>query len=159
TETQPLGLLDGKDTQGTPGTGTTVNDAFQNIPLTAGTLGADNNFGELRPSSISGRVFLDNNNDGSDAGDPGLPSVTVTLTGVDDLGNTVTITATTAPDGTYSFDNLRPGVYTVVESQPAGFLDGKDTLGSVSGGAPGALPGVLGNDRADSITLTENTTG
>ena len=36
----------------------------------------------------------------------------------DDLGNPVTLTTTTAADGTYSFSNLRPGVYKVTETQP-----------------------------------------
>ena len=53
--------------------------------------------------------------------------------GTDDLGNSVTLTTTTAADGTYSFSNLRPGTYQVNEIQPAVFLDGKDTAGTTGG--------------------------
>src|ERR1043166_6221983 len=48
-ETQPTAYLDGKDTQGTPGNGTTVNDAFLNIVLGPGEDGTNNNFGEVKP--------------------------------------------------------------------------------------------------------------
>lgn len=45
--TQPAGLLEGTNTQGTPGTGTKVGDSFQNITLAASVNGQNNNFGEL----------------------------------------------------------------------------------------------------------------
>src|SRR5206468_901837 len=115
TETQPSGWLDGKDTIGTPG-GTTGNDVFSNIGLNAGVNGANNNFGELPPASIGGYVYSDLNNDGVKQGtEVGIGGVTVTLTGTDDLGNSLNVTATTAADGSYSFTNLRPGTYALAE--------------------------------------------
>jgi len=73
------------------------------------------------PSSISGFVYEDSGNDGvKGAGEAGIAGVTVKLTGTDDLGNPVSLTTTTAADGSYSFATLRPGTYTVVETQPAG---------------------------------------
>ena len=49
--------------------------------------GTENNFGELKPASLTGFVFNDANNDGSRAGDTGIPGATVTLTGTNDLGD------------------------------------------------------------------------
>ena len=42
-------------------------------------------------------------------------------------------TATTDANGFYQFLNLAPGSYTVSEAQPAGYIDGKDTVGSTGG--------------------------
>ena len=68
----------------------------------------------------------------------GLPGVEVTLTGVDDLGNVVNVTVQTDADGNYTFMDLRPSDaagYTITETQPAGLLDGIDTVGSLGGDA------------------------
>ena len=66
----------------------------------------------------------DLDNDGVlDAGEVGVEGVTVTLTGTDDLGIAVTVTTTTDADGNYSFGDLRPGDYTIAETQPDGLLD------------------------------------
>ncbi|MEQ1858296.1 MAG: SdrD B-like domain-containing protein [Chthoniobacteraceae bacterium] len=144
TETTPAGFLDGIDTIGTPG-GTTANDVFSNIVLTEGTIGTANNFAELTAATLSGNVFNDTNNDGvRDLGEAGIIT-NVTLTGTNDLGNAVSLTIPTAADGTYSFGTLRPGTYTVSETQPAGFLDGRDTAGS--------LGGTLANDNVSAITV------
>lgn len=149
-EDQPAGLLDGRDTLGTPG-GSAANDSFTAIDLTSGTAGAANNFGELPPSALAGGVFIDVNNDGvRDAGEPAVSGATITLTGTDDLGNAVNVPTTTDASGNYSFLNLRPGTYTLTETQPAVLLDGIDTLGT-PGGAPA-------ND-AFTFTLVENTDG
>src|SRR5438093_10689920 len=51
------------------------------------------------PSSLSGFVYLDQNNSGVfDAGDTGLSGVTVTLTGTDNSGNAVNVTTNTLAD-------------------------------------------------------------
>src|SRR5207248_802279 len=93
-----------------------------------------------------GFVYVDANNDGNkDPGEAGIAGVTVTLTGTDDLGQAVSRTATTAGDGSYNFDNLRPGTYTLSETQPAGYVDGKDTIGT-----PG---GTTANDQFSNIVL------
>ncbi|MDH4392698.1 MAG: SdrD B-like domain-containing protein, partial [Aquabacterium sp.] len=129
TQAQPDGFLDGKDTIGTAG-GTAANDTLSGIVLVAGANSQNNNFGEIRPAVVSGFVYEDSNNDGLRAGDTPISGATVTLTGTNDLGQTVTRTATTGTDGSYSFADLRPGSYTVRETQPAGFADGRDTAGS-----------------------------
>ncbi len=151
-ESQPAGFLDGKDTAGTTGGTTSTNDVIGGIALGAGINGANNNFGELLPSSLSGFVFSDANNDGvKQAGEAGILGASVTLTGTDDLGNPITTTATTAMDGSYTFAGLRPGTYTLNESQPTGYLDGNDTAGT--------LGGTVSNDQIAGITLAQGTSG
>ncbi|HVX84304.1 MAG TPA: SdrD B-like domain-containing protein [Phycisphaerae bacterium] len=96
--------------------------------------------------SLSGYVFNDAHADGKfDNGDSGIAGVKVTLTGTDLLGNQVSKTTYTDSHGSYSFKNLIAGNYTLTESQPAGYTDGKDSLGS--------LGGTLGNDIISNITL------
>jgi hypothetical protein len=87
------------------------------------------------PSSLSGLVFEDFNNDGQvDFGERGIAGVTITLTGTDDLGNSVNPPPqTTDADGAYVFLNLRPGNYSITETQPAGSLQGIDTVGTAGG--------------------------
>jgi large repetitive protein len=98
----------------------------------ADTAGVDggNNFAELVPGNISGVVFADGNNNGSqDNGENGIGNVTLTLTGTDDLSESVSQTATTASDGTYSFGDLRGGTYSVAAGTSPGFADDKNALG------------------------------
>jgi uncharacterized repeat protein (TIGR01451 family)/fimbrial isopeptide formation D2 family protein len=150
-EVTPAGYLDGKDTIGTPG-GISSNDVFSNIVLTQGVDGTANNFAELTPATLSGNIFIDSDNDGvRDAGETGLGGETVTLTGTDDLGNPVNTSIQTQPDGTYSFPGLRPGTYTITETQPIGYLDGKDTVGS--------LAGTVGPDSVSAIVVNPANTG
>ena len=144
-ETQPAAYLDGKDTAGSTG-GIVTNDLISTITLGSGVNSVNNNFGELPPASLSGFVYVDAGNDGvKGAGEAGIGGVNVKLTGTDDLGNAVSQTTTTAADGSYSFATLRPGTYTVMETQPAGYLDGKDTAGSTGG--------TVTNDLISTITL------
>lgn len=77
--------------------------------------------GNLRPAPISGTVFIDTNRSGGiDAGEVGRSGVTVTLTGVDGKGATLSTTTTSATDGGFSFAGLLPGVYTVTGTVPPG---------------------------------------
>ena len=146
-ESQPAAFNDGKDTAGTPGDGVAGNDVISNITLTSGENSQNNNFGELpKTNTISGVVFEDKDNDGiQDAGEPGIPGATVTLTGTDTAGNPVNRVVTTGQDGSYSFTGVPAGTYQVIESQPNGYLDGKD-----SGGNSG---GTVTNDRVANIVL------
>jgi protocatechuate 3,4-dioxygenase beta subunit len=150
-ETQPGGYLDGKDTIGTPG-GATLNDKFTNINLSEGVQGANNNFGELKPSSLYGFVYADTNQDGQrEAGKPGISGVTITLAGIDDRGNAVNQVATTDNNGFYDFVGLRPGTYTITETQPAGWQDSNNNLGT--------LGGTVGTNEFSGIGLPNATVG
>ena len=134
TESQPAGLLDGRDTVGTAGGTASANDVISGIVVASGTLGENYDFGELTPSSITGIVYVDATGNGIvDAGEPRLASVTLDLTGIDDLGANVTASTTTGSDGTFSFTTLRPGAYTVTETQPAGYGDGPERAGNSGG--------------------------
>ncbi len=53
--------------------------------------------------------------------------------------------------GVYTFDNLPAGTYTITETPPAGYADGKDTLGNKGGTA--------GNDKFSGIVLTAGASG
>ena len=102
---------------------------------------------EVVPTSdLSGRSWVDTNRDGVfDPGEIALPGVTIRLTGTDDVGNTIDLTTTTAADGTYLFEDLRPGDYETTQSQPTFFIDGDDYAGS--------LGGTVSNDRIQ-VTIT-----
>ena len=66
-------------------------------------------------------------------GEKAIDDVMITLSGTDDRGNGVSLETTTDSDGLYAFMGLRPGEYAMTESQPAGFDDGIDVVGSVGG--------------------------
>ena len=94
---------------------------------------------------ISGFVYIDADNDGLRVTPSGqshlaMQSVVVRLFLSDGQGNwTQVSTVSSGADGSYSFDNLSPGLYQVREVQPAGFLDGKDSAGTVGGAVRGTV--------------------
>jgi len=146
--TQPAGTHNGRTVPGTTGgTGTpveTVPSAISGITLGVNQQSTGNNFGEIQPGSISGRVYNDGNNNGViDAGEGGYANVEVVLTGTDDLGQAVNITVTTDSEGRYRFEDLRPGTYTVTEpTQPAQTLNGITTAGTIEGTSVGTATPV-----------------
>jgi SdrD B-like domain len=148
----PPGFIPGLKTSGnvTPIPNSVTTNA---IHVTAGTGGSsNNNFGELKPSSLSGYVYLDYNDNGvNDPGEPGLAGMPITLTGVDDLGNAVTLTQTTGADGGYHFTNLRPGTYQISEFGNDGYYTGKDAAGSTGG--------TVSPDQIAGIHLPQGTAG
>jgi hypothetical protein len=89
----------------------------------------------LAPARISGTVLKDLNANGvKDTGETGIAGVSVTLTGVDALGQAVTVTATTNANGEYSFAVL-PGTYTLKETNPVDYLSSGSLVGSATGAA------------------------
>jgi len=132
--TQPAGFLDGKDAPGTgnlfggtttPGGTPRDADAIATIVIGLGGNkdGVNYDFGELPPAALGDLVWEDFNGNGRrDAGDAGLNAVPVTLTGTNDLGPITAINTATAPDGTYSFGDLRPGTYAVTFGTLAGYV-------------------------------------
>jgi hypothetical protein len=149
----------------------TTDGSITEIPITTGnsiggsiTTGPDGNiwFSELfsnsigqivlQTSSLSGLVFADFNNDGQvDFGERGIPGVTVTLDGTDDLNQPIHLSRATDADGTYLFDGLRPGTYRITEAQPAGYTQGIN--------APGTAGGSANGDTFDGITLASGQDG
>ncbi len=138
--TQPPGYLNGRDTPGSFG-GTASEDLISAISLPSAANGQEYNFGHYKPASISGFVYSDLNNNGlREGGEIGLAGSVIALTGTTSTGVPVYQTTTTAGDGSYRFDNLLPGVYSVTQlTQPAGYLDGIDTAGSHGGTASNEL--------------------
>ena len=125
-----------------PGTITaTLDVAHPNIP--------DLLFGNQALASslkIFGSVFVDTNGNGvQDAGEGPQAGVTVTL-----AGSGQTLTTTTAADGTYLFDGLSAGTYTISETPPTGFTQtapappGTFTVTGAGGDQKG--PYVFGNE-------------
>ena len=149
--TQPAGTVNGVTLPGNAGgtatAAATAPSAISAITLGVGQIAAANNFAEVPAAEIAGRVYADNNNNGAiDGAEAGLAGITIELTGSDDLGNPVTSSTTTGPDGSYSFANLRPGNYTLTEPiQPAGTLNGITSPGTLGGTAtgPGTAPSVI----------------
>ncbi|MGC4027614.1 MAG: SdrD B-like domain-containing protein [Steroidobacteraceae bacterium] len=124
---------------------TTVPSAISDILLPAGGTSVENNFGEVLGVALSGRVFFDTNDDGAQSGasEPGISGVTIRLTGTDDAGTAVSLTATTDANGDFRFEGLRPGRYDVTEpDQPQGTRNGQTTAGTVGGVASGTATPV-----------------
>ncbi|MGA0606548.1 SdrD B-like domain-containing protein [Phenylobacterium sp. VNQ135] len=139
---------DGLDAAGTVGgvtIGTAGNDVISSIQVGTGQLGVDYRFGE-RPAALAGSVYRDDNDNGvRDAGEVGIASVLVTLSGTTALGADIctqraalptplSCVVTTPADGSYSFGDLPAGTYDLVETHPNAYVDGRETAGA-SGGA------------------------
>ena len=120
--------------------------------LPSATNAVQYNFGEVNISSLSGLVWFDQNQNGViDVGDSYLGGVSVTLIGVDDQNHAVTMTTTTAANGTYVFNGLRPGNYAITETPPQGYDRAAQLLGS--------LGGLIGNRQFLSIAVQAGQSG
>ena len=130
--------------------GTILPDGFNNIIVDGRDVILGYHFGEfMRPmssiNSIGGVVYLDTNGNGiHESSELVIPNVVITLSGV------VSSTTVTDENGTYSFAELPDGVYTIAQTQPAGFLDGIDSQGS-----PGI--GLVDNDAFIGVRLENKT--
>jgi len=134
-ETQPNGYFSvgasaGKLNGVTDGV-VTSEDIISEVVLQGGEDTVENDFSEALPGKISGYVYYDPNNDGQKtAGETGIANTTVYL--FDSQFNLVQTVKTDA-NGFYQFTNLKYDTYTIEEEQPAGYLDGKDSIGSIGG--------------------------
>jgi alpha-tubulin suppressor-like RCC1 family protein len=147
TQTQPAGYADGLETAGTFGGNTSVNDTISGIVVPLNASGTGYRFGDRLTGLLSGVVYEDWNNNGTQDGtEPGIGGVTVTLSGA------ASQVATTAANGTYSFINLPAGTYTLTQTQPGGWTDGTDTAGTLGGN-------TSVNDTISNIILAVGGTG
>lgn len=125
-----------------------VENTISQIVLGAGDNGINYDFCEVEPVSVNGYVYHDRNNNGlKENGEEGIQSVTLTLR---DSNGTIVGTIQTDSNGFYSFTKLMPGTYTVTESHPTGWIDGKEAIGTVAGTPVGSLEG---SDAIKQITL------
>ena len=85
-------------------------------------------FGFVKPATIGDRVWNDQDHNGVDNGEPGVPGVTVILK---DASGTEVARTTTDSDGRYRFEGLLPGTYTVSIEVPSGY-EAASTAQSVS---------------------------
>lgn len=103
--------------------------------------------------SLSARVYADA--DGSlsfTGGERGLLGVSVRLTGIDVTGAAVDRTVQTDTDGVARFVDLLAGSYALTQTQPAGFVDGAETLGDAGGAA-------IANDAFTTISMAAGQNG
>ncbi|MDR3198627.1 MAG: hypothetical protein LBU34_12240 [Planctomycetaceae bacterium] len=165
-ETQPAHYADGIDTPGfidNESVGEAVPpDGLTDIHIGANENGINYNFGELKRASLQGFVYHDRNGNGirnsvesgESDGEEGIAGVKIQLQVRNALGtyeNVPDAVAVTGSDGQYLFENLDPfKMYRVVETQPDGWIDGKDSVGTVNGVPVG---NVLQDDKISDIYL------
>ena len=111
--------------------------------MTSGEEEVNNNFFNYRLASTSGYKFNDLNGDGFKVADePALAGWTITLTGTDGAGNTVSLVTSTDENGFYEFIDLAPGTYTISEVQQIGWIQtAPDTLTEAGDKDGGVLDG------------------
>ncbi len=91
-------------------------------------------------STIRGAVVL--TTDTEDAAFAGLVGNNeIRLTGTNDLGEAIDTTVLTDPDGSFEFVDLRPGTYSLSQTQPPFVVDGDEVVGTT--GRVGANDTIL----------------
>ncbi|MEO1616741.1 MAG: SdrD B-like domain-containing protein, partial [Planctomycetota bacterium] len=153
----PDGLIDGRAFPGMID-GVRLGDSesgmmISRITLSPADVGVEYNFCEIAPANLSGWVYYDASQNGvRDNGEAGIPNTTVML--VDENGDVVQTTISDA-EGRYEFRGLPPGNYEIRQEQPADYLDGGDSLGTIAG----VPTGSVANDRFFGINLPQGLSG
>ncbi len=142
-------------------TGQLINQATVTAPDTVTDIDLTNNSStdtdtiDQAMAEISGFVYVDLDDDGvQDPGEPGIPGVEIQLEqDAAQIGSTFT-----DANGFYQFIGLDAGTYDVVEVQPEGWLNGKQTvggdIGEVSGENRFTVP-LESGDMADQLNFGE----
>ncbi len=134
-ETTPAWLIDGAAQIGFVDgerRGSVVDSShIANIQLNSGQQAVHYDFCEHEPSTLSGFVYHDRDNDGNrEAGEEAIGGVRLSLV---DAQQQVVAETVTDSSGYYEFTGLYAGRYTIRETQPAGWIDGLDTPGHIDG--------------------------
>ncbi|HYG07389.1 MAG TPA: SdrD B-like domain-containing protein [Stenotrophomonas sp.] len=155
TQTQPAGYIDGKHMAGNaamPGDASVSNRVDQ-LAIAAGQDASGYDFGELANVIISGKVYLDRNDDGDhNAGDAGIPSVSLTITGAGADGvfgsaDDSSAQVSTDANGDYSYGGAVSGQdYRIEETQPTGLAEGRERPTNRIDLSNLPLAGSTGND-------------
>ncbi len=154
-----VGTINGTST-GTASSTTTIGS----VVLNSGVSGINYNFGDIKPVTIGGLVYQDTNGSGvyNSGNDAGISGVTLTLSGTNDQGTSITASTTTGAGGTFSFATdssgnvLRPGTYTITETLSSGYLAVSSTVGTVNGSADGSL---VSTTKIGSVVIAVGQTG
>ena len=110
-------------------------------------------FYEMAPTLLSGFVYVDENSNGViDVEETGIANVSIVLSGTDNEGNSIKKSVESDSYGYYEFRGLPPGVYSVTQVQPDGFVSGVSNIGDFGGQAIedrvkqiSLMPGEVGN--------------
>jgi uncharacterized repeat protein (TIGR01451 family) len=123
------GYFDANDQLGNRG-GTKTNDTFSAVIVDVTHPGEMYNFGEYRPASLTGNIYIDYDRDlVLDAKDGLVSNVLVQLSGVNDLADVVQLEMFTDVDGEYRFENLRPGNYEIQSTSLESLEQGISNVG------------------------------
>ena len=146
-ETQPTDYSDVSETDGDNPNDGRVNSI--DVSLSPEEASTGNNFVEIQLGEVTGRITADVDN--NDTGDTGLAGVVVTLT--DSNGNSTT--TTTNNQGEYTFSDVVPGNYTVVETQPTDYanvseVDGGDDGDNLDSSILNSIPVIVSPGEIDS---------
>jgi SdrD B-like domain len=117
---------------------------ISSIVIVSSQNGVNYSFGDAQPVVLGGTVYLDTNANGvKDTGETGIAGVTLTLSGTNCFGQTVTSTAITVANGAYNFTldsnniALLPGTYQVTETVPSGEVAIAANVGTVNNNTDG----------------------
>lgn len=161
-QTQSEKFMDGASNVGSQGGTSSVNQ-LSDIELGSGVVATHYDFGEVETATLSGHVFLDNDFDKVlDRDDGFLEGVTITLIGTDQMGKDVERTTTTNEAGEYTFEDIIPGTYSLIQTQPEGnhIVDSRENLGNFKGRPePIARNGIAGQDQFTEIEIKHGEDG
>jgi hypothetical protein len=128
-----LGVYHNSDHAGTP-------EQFKSFVVGGATGGGGSNFtgsysatGKVTPDVLAAPASIAGIVTDLDCNNVGIAGITITLTGMNNLGQTVQLTTVTAFDGSYQFTGLQPGTYALAETLPTGVTDDQNSTGTVGG--------------------------
>ena len=117
-----------------------------NITLTSGMSISSLDAGYYRYASIGDFVWQDLNADGvQDSTEPGLLGVTISLSGINGIGQNINLSTTTDSNGRYHFDGLQPGNYMLTFVAADAFISSPSKQGSDDNKDSDVMGGIIDN--------------